>query len=104
MKISYNVEIHSVYSYINDLICTRNNQKRVVEFREAMIKQFGMTNIEPMSYFLEIDAFQIGCGIFFSQKKCASHSLKKFKMDTTKPTMTPIEEKLRLTKEGVGDM
>ncbi|XP_071916119.1 secreted RxLR effector protein 161-like [Coffea arabica] len=74
----------------------------VAKFRKIMTKQFEMTNMELMSYFLGIEVFQFDSGIFISQKKYASDILKKFKMDTTKPIMTPVEEKLRLTKEGVG--
>ncbi|XP_027082500.1 uncharacterized mitochondrial protein AtMg00810-like [Coffea arabica] len=74
----------------------------VAKFKEAMIKQFEMTDMGLMSYFLGIEVFQPDNGIFISQKKYADNILKKFKIDTAKPIMTLVEEKLRLTKEGGG--
>jgi hypothetical protein len=41
-------------------------------------------------------------GIFISQKKYAGDILKKFKMEHSKPISTPVEEKLKLTKESDG--
>ena len=89
--------------YVDDLIFTGNNPKLISEFREAMISQFEMTDLGLMSYFLGIEVHQLDDGIFISQRKYASDILKKFKMDVTKPMITPIEEKLKLTKDGTGD-
>ena len=74
----------------------------IVEFREAMIRCFEMTDLGLMSYFLGIKVVQQKDGIFISQKKYASDILKKFKMEHSKPISTPIEEKLKLTRESDG--
>jgi hypothetical protein len=66
--------------YVDDLIFTGNNSKMIVEFREAMIRCFEMTDLGLMSYFLGIEVVQQKDGIFISQKKYASDILKKFKM------------------------
>ena len=67
-----------------------------------MIKQFEMTDMGLMSYFLGIEIFLSDSAIFIFQKKYACDILKKFKMDTAKQIITPVEEKLKLTKEGGG--
>ena len=67
-----------------------------------MIKQFEMTDMGLMSYFLEIEVFQSDYGIFISQKKYACDILKKFKIITMKPIMTPVKANFILTKEGIG--
>lgn len=72
------------------------------EFREAMIKQFEMTNMELICYFLGIGIYQFDRGTFISQKKYADDILKKSKMDAAKPILNPLEEKLNLTKKGTG--
>ena len=54
-----------------------------------MIKQFEMTYMGLMSYFLGIEVFQFNSGIFISQKKYASDIIKKFKLDAVKPILTP---------------
>nr|XP_027097546.1 uncharacterized protein LOC113717094 [Coffea arabica] len=89
--------------YVDDLIFTGNSLKLISEFREAMISQFKMTDLGLMSYFIGIEVRQLAGGIFISQKKLASDILNKFKMNVTKPMMTPVEEKLKLTKDGTGD-
>jgi hypothetical protein len=88
--------------YVDDLIITGNNSKMVAEFREAMIRRFEMTDLGLMSYFLGIEVVQQNDGMFISQKKYASDILKKFKMEHSKPITTPVEEKLKLTKESDG--
>ena len=55
-----------------------------------------------MSYCLGIEVYQSDSKDFICQKKYASDILNKFKMNIAKPIMTPVEEKLRLTKEGAG--
>lgn len=80
--------------YVDDLIFTGNNSKRVEEFRDAMINYFEMTNLDIMSYFLGIEVIQRDDEIFISQKKYAGDILKKFKMENSKLISTPVEDKL----------
>lgn len=68
-----------------------------------MIAQFKMTHMGPMSYFLGIKVKQMSEGIFISQEKYAVDVLKKFKMEACNPIMTPVEERLKLEKEGGSD-
>ena len=51
-------DILIVLLYIDDLIFTGNNLKMVVEYREAMVKHFEMTDLGLMSYFLGIEVVQ----------------------------------------------
>ncbi|TXG64801.1 hypothetical protein EZV62_011795 [Acer yangbiense] len=55
-----------------------------------------------MSYFLGIEVSQTDDGIFLCQKKYAGDVLKKFKMEGCKPILTPVEERLKLVKDGSG--
>lgn len=55
-----------------------------------------------MSYFLGIEVTQQHDGIFISQKKYAGDILNKFKMENSKAVSTPVEEKLKLTRENYG--
>lgn len=49
-----------------------------------------------MSYFLGLEVTQIEKGTFVSQRKYAGDILKHFKMESFKPMMTQVEEKLKL--------
>lgn len=46
------------YIYIGDLIYTDTNQKVVGEFKIVMMKEFEMTNLGLMKYFLSIHVYQ----------------------------------------------
>lgn len=63
-----------------------------------------MTDMGLMYYFLGIETHQTDAGIFITQKKYASGILKRFKMDSCKPILTPMEERLELTKERTGSL
>ncbi|XP_050908828.1 uncharacterized mitochondrial protein AtMg00810-like [Lathyrus oleraceus] len=57
-----------------------------------------------MSYFLGIEVNQTDEGIFISQKKYAKYVLKKLKMESCKPMLTSVEERLKLERESGGDL
>ena len=103
IKFNLGEDVLIVWLYVDDLIFTDNNPKLISEFRKAMINQFEMTDLELMPYFFSIEICQLHGEIFISQRKFAGYSLKKFKMDVVKPMMTPVKEKLKLTKDGTGD-
>ena len=83
--------------YVDDLIFTGNNPNIFEEFKKAMIKEFEMSDIGLMSYYLGIEVKQKEDGIFISQQRYAKEKLKKFKMDGCKPISTPVECGLKLT-------
>ncbi|XP_062014377.1 uncharacterized mitochondrial protein AtMg00810-like [Rosa rugosa] len=56
-----------------------------------------------MSYFLDSEVVQTEKGIFISQKKYGGDILKCFKMEFCKPILTPIEQRLKLKKDGSGE-
>ncbi|KAG2404035.1 Retrovirus-related Pol polyprotein from transposon TNT 1-94 Protease [Vigna angularis] len=92
-------DIIIVCLYVDDLIFTGNNPKMIAEFREAMVQCFEMTDLGLMSYFLGIEVVQQNDGILISQKKYATDTLKKFKMEYSKPISIPVEEKLKLKRD-----
>lgn len=69
-----------------------------------MSTQFEMTDMGLMSYFLGIEVKQTSGGVFISQKKYVADILKKFKMESLKPMLTPMEERLKLERESGGDL
>ncbi|XP_026458704.1 uncharacterized protein LOC113359253 [Papaver somniferum] len=90
--------------YVDDLIFLSNNNEMVKEFMEAMIREFEMTDLGLMSYFLGLEVLQPEDGIFVSQQRYAKEILKRFKMNDCKPILTPVESRLKLTKEGTGEL
>lgn len=86
--------------YVDDVIFTGNYLKMISDFQNIMMKEFEMTDLCLMSYFLGIEVVQENDGIFIHQKKYAGEFLKKFKMEVSNPVKTPVEIGLKLTKDG----
>ena len=85
--------------YVDDLIYTSNNEKMIKKFKEDMMKNFEMTDLGLMHYFLGIEITQKEDGIFISQKKYTETLLKKFKMEGCKTVSTPLDNNKALKKE-----
>ena len=58
--------------YVNDLIFTGNNARMIQKFKDFMIREFEMTDIRLMSYYLGIEVKQKEKRIFISQKAYAN--------------------------------
>jgi len=58
--------------YVNDLIFTGNNARMIQKFKDFMIREFEMTDIRLMSYYLGIEMKQEEKRIFISQKAYAN--------------------------------
>ncbi|KAK2973954.1 hypothetical protein RJ640_027583 [Escallonia rubra] len=68
-----------------------------------MAREFEMTNIGLMSYYLGIEVRQREDDIFISQDAYAKVILKRYGMVYCKPVKTPVECEVKLSKHGEGD-
>ena len=82
--------------YVDDIIFTGNNPCMFNDFKKVMTKEFEMTDIGEMSYFLGVEVKQNQEGIFMSQKKYAEQILSKFRMKDCKTISTPTEAGMKL--------
>ncbi|CAL1405651.1 unnamed protein product [Linum trigynum] len=73
------------------------------EFKKTMVREFEMTDIRLMSYYLGIEVNQKEEGIFISHSGFAKEVLKKFKMENYNPVSTPAECGLKLSKDDKGE-
>ncbi|KAJ3686893.1 hypothetical protein LUZ61_016057 [Rhynchospora tenuis] len=89
--------------YVDDLIFMGNNEKMTKEFKEVMTREFEMTDLGLMKYFLGLEVRQENAGIFVSQEAYAKEILKKYKMDECNPVSTPMELGAKLSKFEGGD-
>nr|GEY23288.1 copia-type polyprotein [Tanacetum cinerariifolium] len=65
-------------------------------------KEFEMTDIGLMSYYLGIKVKQTDEGIFICQERYAKEILKRFDIDKCNPVGTPIEHKVKPSKHDGG--
>ncbi|KAE8707741.1 hypothetical protein F3Y22_tig00110377pilonHSYRG00343 [Hibiscus syriacus] len=95
-------DILIVCLYVDDLIFTGSNPSMFNQFKDVMMKEFEMTDMGLMAYYLGIEVKQQNDGIFISQERYAKEILKKFKMENCKPISTPAEYEIKMTKHEEG--
>ena len=74
--------------YVDDLIFTGNLSIEL--FKTTMKKEFEMTDLGLMKYFLGIEVSQTDDGIFVCQTKYAHDVWKRFKILNCKLASTPV--------------
>jgi hypothetical protein len=90
--------------YVDDILFTGDDPTMIQDFKQSMVKEFEMTDLGLLAYFLGLEVKQCSNGIFVSQAKYATEVLKKFAMEDCDPADNPVEYGTRLTKEGEGDL
>ncbi|KAE8655864.1 hypothetical protein F3Y22_tig00117016pilonHSYRG00207 [Hibiscus syriacus] len=96
-------DILIVCLYVDDLIFTGSNPSMFNEFKDVMMKEFEMTDMGLMAYYLDIEVKQQKDRIFISQENYTKEILKKFKMENYKPISTPEEYGIKMTKHEEGE-
>jgi hypothetical protein len=82
--------------YVDDLIYVGTSKDMVAEFKAAMMKEFEMTNLGLMRYFLDIQVKPFLGKIFILQEKYVTDLLKKFNMSECKPVASPMVANYKL--------
>lgn len=80
--------------YVDDIIFGSTCQSLCDEFAKLMHK---MSIMGELSFFLGLQIKQLSNGIFFNQSKFIGEMLKKFGLENSKATKTPISRKRVLT-------
>ncbi|XP_045809810.1 uncharacterized mitochondrial protein AtMg00810-like [Trifolium pratense] len=88
--------------YVDDLIFTGNDQELFEKFKTSMEKNFAMTDLGKMRFFLGVEVKQTKEGIFMFQQKYASEILKRFKMENCNSVCNPIVPGNKLKKDENG--
>ncbi|KAJ8616926.1 hypothetical protein MRB53_013112 [Persea americana] len=88
--------------YVDDLIFTGNDEDMFKSFKESMKKEFDMSDLGRMKYFLGVEVVQNSDGIFICQRKYAKEVLERFGMDRSNPVTNPIVPGCKLSKSGSG--
>lgn len=88
--------------YVDDLIFTGNSVYMFEEFKKSMEREFAMSDLGKMSYFLGVEVVQNSRGIFISQGKYAKEVLERFGMSNSTPVHNPVVPGSKLSKQGCG--
>ena len=84
---------------MDDLIITGSHQKRISQKQELLRKEFEMTDLGLMHYYLGIEVWQEPDYIFISQSKYTGEILMVFGMTECKSVGMSMEVKLKILME-----
>ncbi len=84
--------------YVDDLIYTGDDEDLMDGFKRSMMKEFDMTDLGRMRFFLGIEVFQQCDSIYICQRKYAQEVLKRFEMMESNPVTSPIVPGCKLNK------
>jgi hypothetical protein len=74
--------------YVDDIVFGGSSHSLVARFAEDMSKEFEMSMMGELQFFLGLQIKQVEEGTFVHQAKYMKDILKNFKMDDSKPLLT----------------
>jgi histone deacetylase 1/2 len=83
--------------YVDDIIITGSNVVVVTDIIQRLHKEFAITDLGPLSFFLGIEAIHDATGLYLTQRRYIADLLTKSKMDGAKPCSTPMSTTVALT-------
>ncbi|XP_023769840.1 uncharacterized mitochondrial protein AtMg00810-like [Lactuca sativa] len=90
--------------YVDDLIVTGSHKDEIIKFKQQMSKEFEMSDLGMLTYYLGIEVNQHKNGLTLRQTNYANTILKKAGMFYCNPCKYPMESKLQLTKDEEGEL
>jgi len=102
-KTSREGKIVIVSVYVDGLIFTGNDEVMMSEFKSSMLREFDMSDLGKMRFFLGIEVLQKSDGIYICQKKYALEVLKRFGMMESNSVGSPIVPGFKMSKDENGD-
>ena len=85
--------------YVDDIIFGSDDDRLSQQFAKDMQKEFEMSLLGELKFFLGLQISQQNNGIFISQSKYIKEMLKKFGMEDYKPISTPMTTGCKLSKD-----
>jgi hypothetical protein len=96
-------DILIVQVYVDDIVFGGSSHSLVARFAKDMSKEFKMSMMGELQFFLGLQIKQTKEGTFVHQAKYTKDILKKFKMDNSKPLSTPMSTTIALDADGDGE-
>ncbi|GKC80538.1 retrovirus-related pol polyprotein from transposon TNT 1-94 [Tanacetum coccineum] len=92
-----------VQIYVDDIIFGSTSQNLCDDFAKIMHDEFEMSMMGELNFFLGLQIKQMEDRIFFNQSKYIKEMLKKFGLEDSKPTKTPMLTEIKLIKDDEAD-
>ena len=88
--------------YVVDIVFGATIEDRAIEFSEEMKKEFEMSMVGELTFFLGLQVKQKKEDIFVSQEKYARNIVKKFGLNSKKHDSTPMSSSTKLSVDSFG--
>nr|GEU67678.1 retrovirus-related Pol polyprotein from transposon TNT 1-94 [Tanacetum cinerariifolium] len=88
-----------VQIYFDDIIFGSMSQNLCDDFTKILQDEFEMSMFGEFNFFLGLQIKQMEDEIFFNQSKYIKEMSKKFRLEDSKPTKTPMPTEIKLTKD-----
>ena len=95
-------DILIVQIYVDDIIFGATKQSMIDMFVKTMTKEFEMSMVGELNYFLGLQVKQTEAGIFVSQSTYARNLVKRFDLETSKNARTPMSTTVKLSNNEEG--
>lgn len=89
--------------YVDDLLITGTNVQNIISFKEQMSREFDMSDLGKLTYYLGLEVGQCKGYIELKQTAYAKKILEKAVMSDCNPVKYPMEHKIQLHKDEDGD-
>ncbi|GJX37179.1 ribonuclease H-like domain-containing protein [Tanacetum coccineum] len=87
--------------YVDDIIITASSTTLIQQLIDSLHREFDMTNLGALNYFLGISVVRHYTGLFLSQRKYALQLLERAHMVNCNPSRTPVDTESKLGPNGV---
>ena len=88
--------------YVDHIVSGATIDDRAIEFSEEMKKEFQMSMVGELTFFLGLQVKQKKKDIFVSQEKYIRNIVKKFGLDSKKHASTPMSSSTKLNVDSSG--
>ncbi|GJR55459.1 ribonuclease H-like domain-containing protein [Tanacetum coccineum] len=94
-------QVAYILIYVDDIILTASSPVLLLQIVDSLHKEFDMTDLGALNYFLGISTVRHPTRLFLSQKKYARQLLERAHMVNCNPSRTPIDTDSKLGPNGV---
>ncbi|GKB09310.1 ribonuclease H-like domain-containing protein [Tanacetum coccineum] len=84
-------QVAYLFIYVDDIILTASSSVLLWQIIDSLHKEFDMTDLGALNYFLGISVVRHSTGLFLSQKKYALQLLERAHMVNCNPSRTPVD-------------
>ena len=85
--------------YVDDIVFGSTSSTMITEFSDLMKKEFEMSHLGKLNFFLGLQVVQWSDGLFITQAKYAKELVKKFGMETSSPVQNPMSTSCKISAD-----